>query len=84
MAMAPCFKSGGFDFHSDWNLASTLYALLPYFGFSDPILVGRGPVGVGKESHYSFKILPRVKWDGDGHIILPNDKLSGGGKDASK
>src|SRR5579863_10386603 len=65
--LAPCFKRGGFDIYANRDIAGFLNAALPHFGFRKPVLISFGPVRIGKQTGYAYKILPRVKGNGNLH-----------------
>ena len=77
VVMAPCFKSGGYDFYANRSIAGLLDAALSCFGLCEPILVCRGPIGIRQETRYQYKIVSGVEWYGDFHksvAMTPNEK----------
>src|SRR5580704_2826559 len=63
IGLAPCFKSGGFDIYANRDISRLLNAALGCFGLTEPVLVSRGPIRMGQQTGYFYKIFSRVKRD---------------------
>lgn len=77
IVMAPCFKTGGFDFYANGDITCLLNASLSNFGLREPILISSGPIRVGEEYRYLFKLVSRIEWNRKlcHSVVKPNNQV---------
>lgn len=67
LRLAPGFKAVRFNLYSHRNVSGSNDGLFSTFGLFKPIIIKPRPAFIGKESLYFYKIIFRIKRDGNFH-----------------